>query len=76
MLRPLRRRLGFQPFGAQRLGRREQAGDQVIEPHRERERDGRALRRACAARRDFTLGEETFDAPAGTLVHAPPGTFR
>ena len=27
-------------------------------------------------RATFTLGEETFDATAGTLVHAPPGTLR
>jgi hypothetical protein len=73
-LLPLRRTIGFRPFGVNAwLGAR--TGDQVIERHREVDGDEElyVVVRGCAT---FTLGDETFDAPAGTLVHAPPGTLR
>jgi Cupin domain len=73
-LLPLRRTIGFRPFGVNAwLG--EHAGDQVIERHREQDGDEElyVVVRGCAT---FTLGEETFAATAGTLVHAPPGTLR
>jgi tetratricopeptide (TPR) repeat protein len=74
VLRPLRRRLGFRPFGLN-VWEGEQAGDQVIERHSER--DGtEELYVVVRGSVRFTLGEETFAAPAGTLVHAPPGTLR
>ena len=45
----------------------------MIEPHRETGHEELyVVVRGVAA---FTLGEETFDAATGTLVHAPPGTF-
>jgi hypothetical protein len=71
---PLRRRLGFRPFGlncwaAQRVG------GHVIQRHFERDGD-EELYVVVRGRATFTLGEQTFDAPAGTLVHAPPGTLR
>jgi hypothetical protein len=74
ILMPLRRRLGFQPFGVNAwLGR--DAGDHVIERHREP--DGpEELYVVLRGRASFTLAEETFEAPVGTLVHAPPGTLR
>jgi hypothetical protein len=74
ILRPLRRRLGFRPFGVNVwLG--ESPGDHVIEPHREA--DGtEELYVVVRGLASFTLADETFDAPVGTLVHAPPGTFR
>jgi hypothetical protein len=74
LLRPLRRRVGFRPFGLN-AWEGEQAGDQVIEPHREAggPEELYVVARGVA---QFTLGEETFEAPLGTLVHAPPGTFR
>jgi hypothetical protein len=74
LLRPLRRRLGFRPFGLN-AWEGEQVGDQVIEPHREANgpEELYVVARGVA---HFTLGEESFDAPLGTLVHAPPGTFR
>jgi hypothetical protein len=73
-LLPLRRTLGFQPFGVNAwLGAT--AGDQVIERHREQGGD-EELYVVVRGRATFTLGEETFDAPPGTLVHAPPGTLR
>lgn len=74
VLRPLRRRLGFQPFGVN-VWVGEHTGDHVIERHREA--DGtEELYVVLRGTARFTLGEETFDAPAGTLVHAPPGTLR
>jgi hypothetical protein len=74
LLRPLRRRLGFQPFGLN-AWEGERAGDLVIEPHREPGGVEELYVVARGAAR-FTLGEETFGAPVGTLVHAPSGTFR
>ncbi len=74
ILRPLRRRLGFEPFGLNVwVGARE--GDHVIEAHRERN-GAEELYVVLRGTARFTLGEESFDAPAGTLVHALPGTFR
>jgi hypothetical protein len=74
VLLPLRRRLGFQPFGVNAwLG--PEAGDHVIERHRET--DGpEELYVVLRGTATFTLDEETFEAPVGTLVHAPPGTLR
>ncbi|HEX4527706.1 MAG TPA: hypothetical protein VH108_13300 [Gaiellaceae bacterium] len=74
LLRPLRRRLGFQPFGVN-AWEGEQPGDQVIEPHREASGTEELYVVVRGAAR-FTLGDESFDAPTGTLVHAPPNTFR
>jgi len=74
LLRPLRRRLGFRPFGLN-AWEAEHAGDQLIEPHRE-ESGTEELYVIVRGAARFTLGEDTFDAPTGTLVHALPGTFR
>jgi tetratricopeptide (TPR) repeat protein len=74
VLRPLRRRLGFRPFGMN-VWEGPSAGDQVIERHRE-EDGAEELYVVLRGTARFTLGEETFDAPVGTLVHAPPGTLR
>jgi tetratricopeptide (TPR) repeat protein len=74
VIMPLRRRLGFQPYGLN-CWTADAAGGQLIEGHYER--DGtEELYVVVRGRATFTLGEETVDAPAGTLVHAPPGTFR
>jgi hypothetical protein len=73
-LLPLRRTIGFRPFGVNAwLGAH--AGDQVIERHREAGGDEElyVVVRGCAT---FTLGDETFAASEGTLVHATPGTLR
>jgi hypothetical protein len=73
-LLPLRRTIGFRPFGVNAwLGAR--AGDQVIERHREPDGD-EELYVVVRGRASFTLGEETFEASPGTLVHAKPGTLR
>jgi tetratricopeptide (TPR) repeat protein len=74
VLRPLRRRLGFRPFGVN-VWVGEHEGDEVIEQHREV--DGpEELYVVLRGTARFTLGEEIFDAPVGTLVHATPGTLR
>ena|SRR5690348_7372334 len=73
-LLPLRRTVGFRPFGANAwLG--ERAGDRILERHYERNGD-EELYVVVRGRATFTLGDETFDAPPGMLVHAPPGTLR
>ncbi|MGZ4338634.1 MAG: TPR end-of-group domain-containing protein [Gaiellaceae bacterium] len=73
-LLPLRRTLGFHPFGVNAwLGAH--VGDQVIERHRERDGD-EELYVVVRGRATFTVGEQTVDAPAGTLVHLVPGTLR
>src|SRR5439155_16624389 len=69
LLRPLRRRVGFEPFGVN-AWEGERAGDQVIEAHRE-EGGAEELYVVARGQARFTLGEEQFDAPTGTLVHAP-----
>ena len=74
ILRPLRRRLGFHPFGVN-VWVGESAGDHVIEPHREPE-GTEELYVVVRGRARFTVVDETFDAPVGTLVHVPPATFR
>ena len=74
ILRPLRRRVGFQPFGLN-VWVGEHENDHVIEPHYEK--DGpEELYVVLRGTARFTLGDESFDAPVGTLVHARPGTFR
>ena len=73
-LLPLRRTLGFRPFGVNAwLGAKK--GDHVIERHYERDGD-EELYVVVRGRATFTLGDETFEAPAGMLVHALPGTLR
>jgi hypothetical protein len=73
-LLPLRRTVGFRPFGVNGwLGARK--GDRIIERHREQDGD-EELYVVVRGRATFTLADETFDAPAGTLVHAVPGTLR
>ena len=73
-LLPLRRTTGFRPFGVNGwLGAR--AGDHVIERHYERDGD-EELYVVVRGRATFTVGDETVDAPAGTLVHLLPGTLR
>jgi tetratricopeptide (TPR) repeat protein len=74
ILRPLRRRIGFRPFGVN-VWVGESVGDHVIEPHREPE-GTEELYVVVRGRASFTVVDETFDAPVGTLVHVPPATFR
>ncbi len=74
ILLPLRRRVGFRPFGVNAwLGR--QVGDHVIERHRE-PKGHEELYVVLRGKAQFTLEEEAFEAPVGTLVHLPPDTLR
>src|SRR5207302_4691158 len=74
MLRPLRRRLGFRAFGVNAWSA-ETAGDKLIPPHEE-ESGHEELYVVVRGAARFTLGEEAFDAPAGTLIRVKAGTFR
>jgi hypothetical protein len=74
VLRPLRRRIGFRPFGVN-VWVGEAVGDHVIEPHREPE-GTEELYVVVRGLARFTVVDEAFDAPVGTLVHVPPATFR
>ncbi|MGH3002283.1 MAG: cupin domain-containing protein [Gaiellaceae bacterium] len=74
VLMPLRRRLGFRPFGLN-CWTAQAVGKHVIERHYERDGD-EELYLVVRGRATFTVGDETFDAPVGTLVHCPPGTLR
>ncbi len=74
VLRPLRRQLGFRPFGVN-VWSSDEAGGKLIPPHEE-DSGHEELYVVLRGTARFTLGDETFDAPTGTLVHALPGTFR
>jgi quercetin dioxygenase-like cupin family protein len=74
VLRPLRKRLGFRAFGVN-VWSAEAAGDKLIPPHEE-DSGHEELYVVVRGTASFTVGDETFDAPAGTLIHAKSGTFR
>jgi len=74
VLMPLRRRLGFRPFGLN-CWTATGVGGHVIERHAERDGD-EELYVVVRGRATFTVDGESLDAPAGTLVHVPPGTMR
>lgn len=72
--RPVRRRFDIRAFGVNAYTA-EEAGQRVVEEHREE--DGHEeLYVVLAGRATFTLEGDEHDAPAGTLVHCPPGTLR
>ncbi len=74
ILLPLRRRVGFRPFGVN-CWTAPAVGAHVIERHFEQ--DGvEELYVVVRGRATFTVGDETFDATTGTLVHVPPRTLR
>lgn len=68
---PLRHLLGVRAFGIN-AWTAPAAGDWVIEPHDEADESGGGheevyvVLRGCAA---ITVGEQTFDAPGGSVVH-------
>jgi hypothetical protein len=74
VLRPLRKRLGFQPFGVN-VWSADAAGDKLIPAHEE-DSGHEELYVVVRGTARFTVADETFDAPAGTLVHVKSGTFR
>jgi mannose-6-phosphate isomerase-like protein (cupin superfamily) len=72
--RPVRRRFDIRSFGVNAYTAAE-AGQRVVEEHREQ--DGHEeLYVVLTGRVTFTVEGEEHDAPAGTLVHCPPGTLR
>ena len=72
--RPIRRRFDIRSFGVNAYTGTE-AGQRVVEEHREQ--DGHEeLYVVLAGRATFTVEGHEHDAPAGTLVHCPPGTLR
>jgi hypothetical protein len=74
ILLPLRRRVGFRPFGVN-CWAPSAPGGLVIERHYEHDGD-EELYVVVRGHAIFTVAEEIVDAPAGTLVHLPPGTLR
>jgi mannose-6-phosphate isomerase-like protein (cupin superfamily) len=72
--RPVRRHFGISSFGVNAYTATE-AGQRLVEEHREQ--DGHdELYVVLSGRATFTLEGDEHDAPAGTLVHCPPGTLR
>jgi quercetin dioxygenase-like cupin family protein len=74
VMRPLRHALGVTAFGVNAYTG-DETGDVVIERHSE-PGGAEELYAVVIGRASFTLDGETVDAPAGTLVHAPPGVER
>jgi quercetin dioxygenase-like cupin family protein len=72
--RPVRRRLGITAFGTNAYTA-EKGDERVVEEHYEK--DGHEeLYFVASGRARFVLGDDEIDAPAGTFVHAEPGTKR
>jgi tetratricopeptide (TPR) repeat protein len=70
---PVRHTLGFRPAGVNAWIA--DTGGQLIPPHEE-DSGNEELYAVVRGRAMFTVGEETADAPAGTLVFVPPGIHR
>lgn len=72
-LMPLRNRLGLRAFGANCWTA--EPGKQIVPTHEE-DSGHEELYVVVRGRARFRVGGETFDAPAGTLVHVLAGTER
>jgi tetratricopeptide (TPR) repeat protein len=72
--RPVRRRFDIRAFGVNAYTA-DEAGQRVVEEHRE-EGGHEELYVVLSGRATFTVEGDEHDAPAGTLVHCPPGTPR
>ena len=70
---PVRHTLGFRPAGVNAWIA--DAGGQLVPPHEE-DSGNEELYVVVRGRATFTVGEETAEAPAGTLVSVPPEVFR
>ena len=64
---PVRRALGIRAFGTNAYSAAN-AGDRVVEEHTEQAAGHEEVYLVLEGRAEFTLGEESVDAPAGTLV--------
>jgi mannose-6-phosphate isomerase-like protein (cupin superfamily) len=70
----VRRRLGITAFGTNAYTA-EKGDERVVEEHSEE--DGHEeLYFVASGRATFVLGDDEIDAPAGTFIHAEPGTKR
>ena len=72
-LLPLRRRLGLRAFGANAWTA--EVGKQLVPRHSE-DSGNEELYVVVTGRATFHVGDETQEAPAGTLVYVPAGTVR
>jgi mannose-6-phosphate isomerase-like protein (cupin superfamily) len=72
--RPVRRHFDIRAFGVNAYTAKS-AGDRVVEEHRE-QNGHEELYVVVSGHATFKLDGEEHDAPAGTLVHCPPGTLR
>ena len=70
---PIRYRLDFRAAGTSAW--EADTGGQLIPPHTE-DAGSEELYAVLRGRAKFTVGEETADAPAGTIVFVPPEVFR
>jgi hypothetical protein len=70
---PLRRRLGLRAFGANCWTA--EVGAQIV-PRHEEDSGNEELYVVVRGRVRFLVGDEEFDAPAGTLVHVPAEVVR
>ncbi|HZT92820.1 MAG TPA: cupin domain-containing protein [Gaiellaceae bacterium] len=73
LLIPIRSRLGLRAFGANAWTA--EPGKTIVPPHEE-DSGNEELYVVVRGRASFTVGDEPLDAPAGTLVHVPPGVHR
>src|SRR5207249_12122977 len=71
--RPIRRYFDIRAFGVNAYTG--EAGQRVVEEHRE-QGGHEELYVVVSGRATFTVDGREHDAPAGTLVHCPPGTLR
>jgi tetratricopeptide (TPR) repeat protein len=72
--RPIRRHFDIRAYGVNAYTA-DAAGQRVVEEHRE-EGGHEELYVVVSGRANFMVEGEEHDAPAGTLVHCPPGTLR
>jgi Cupin domain len=70
---PVRYTLGFRPAGTNAW--EADTGGQLTPPHTE-DPGSEEMYVVLRGRATFTVGEETADAPAGTVVFVPPEVFR
>jgi mannose-6-phosphate isomerase-like protein (cupin superfamily) len=70
---PVRHTLGFRPAGVNAWTA--DKGGQLMPPHTE-DSGNEELYAVVRGRASFTVGDETADAPAGTLVFVPPEVHR
>jgi tetratricopeptide (TPR) repeat protein len=74
-MRPVRHELGITAFGINAWTARD-AGDRIINEHDESDGGDEELYLVLRGRATFEIGDETVDAPEGTLVFVPPSETR